>query len=236
MTVHARANGFLVLILSAAFGLPAAGTPAQAPADKDKPTLELLHKSRAVEAFISAQLKFKETPDKGDSWISFDPLSDYAMGNVSSDRNTAKKVPVWNGRQFSIETAEDDGRSGKTNLTMSGTLAADLLTIERMTVKKSIVRSTGTATSVQWTFVNLPGGQVYRASYTNKRSINYQIMLPIDQCGTYLKDLTMTEKRSAHTVSFAGIPSLAEIETEYKGSGYLDSYKRAQLSVTFLID
>lgn len=33
-----------------------------------------------------------------------------------------------------------------------------------------------------------------------------------------------------------GIPTLAEIEAEYKDSAYLDSHKRVQFDVKFVID
>jgi hypothetical protein len=122
-------------------------------------------------------------------------------------------------------------------MTMIGNFSTDLSNIEKMTVKKNISDSEGHSKSVQWTFKNLPGGKISRAYYTNKKSAQYQVIIPVNEIPKYFIDVAFTEKKpSGVTVTYIGAPSKEDIEAEYKGSAYLDSYLTVQFSVTFTID
>ncbi|GEM_PF-4291000 len=212
----------------------AIGAAGQATAEKPSPAL--LQKAKSVEAFITGQFKFNRPGSDGKTYIDWDTLAHFGVGNVSTERMPDKKAPVWSGKQFAAETSAKDSRGQVTAVSLKGAMSADFARIETMVVKKTVTEANGNVTSVQWTFKDL-AGKIYQNPYTRKKSVSYGDIFPVAQSPAHLSGVTFSEKRAGQgDVTFAGIPTLTEIETEFKDSPYLDSHKRVQFDVKFIID
>ncbi len=229
MNTKAFLGGVLVVTLIVATTGAAAQTA-------EKPSQALLQKAKSIEAFITGQFKFIRPGSDGKIFVDWDTLAHFEVGNISTDKMTEKRAPVWNGRQFTAEASMKDARGEITAVSLKGTLSADFAAIETMVAKKTLTRANGDVTSAQWTFKNL-AGKVYQNPYTRKKTVSYGDIYPVEQSAAHLSGVVFSEKRSGRgEVTFGGIPTLAEIEAEYKDSAYLDSHKRVQFDVKFVID
>jgi hypothetical protein len=228
-----KAKAFLGGVLVVALIVATAGAAAQT---AEKPSQALLQKAKSIEAFITGQFKFIRPGSDGKTFVDWDTLAHFGAGNISTDKMTEKKAPVWNGRQFTAEASEKDARGETTAVSLKGALSADFAAIETLVAKKTVTKANGDVTSVQWTFKGLPG-KVYQNPYTRKKTVSYGDIYPVEQSAAHLSAVIFSEKRGGQgEVTFGGLPTLAEIEAEYKDSAYLDSYKRVQFDVKFVID
>ncbi len=226
----------LVTAVAAGLVVGAAGIGAVAQASTEKPSSALLQKARSVEAFLTGKYKFNEPMPDGKVIVSFEDFAHFGVGNISTERGPEKKAPAWSGRQFAVEASQKDNYGSSVAVSLKGTMSADFSKIETMAVQKTVREANGTVTTARWTFKNL-AGKVVQNPYTRAKSVSYGDIYPLDQAPVHLSEASFSRgKAGQKETTFAGIPTLAEIEAQYKGNAYLDSHKRVQFSVVFVLN
>jgi hypothetical protein len=226
----------IVGVVVAALVLGGTAAAAAKPAAADKPSQALLQKAKTLEAFLTGQYKFNDPLPDGKTVVDFETFAHLGMGNVSTERMVDKKAPVWTGRQFAAGTSLKDASGQVTAVSFKGSMSADFAAIETMVVGKTVTEKDGRIISARWTFKDLPG-QAFRNAITRKTTVVYGGIYPVEQIPAHLSDVGFSQARTGRgPLTFAGIPTAAEIEAKFKGNTYLDSYKRVQFSVTFSIE